>query len=238
MADEALVVRGFETLLSVPGALATPTHQSGDQDQDTMTHSDVEMQVQAFVSGTDPSVSKAMRNLSRKLEDVEHDIAALQRAMHNADEEPPAPPAPSDSVTSGGWSSWIRSTPASPASPAPVPAPTFGSVMTSPRLRHSPSLNFPARKTADPLGSLGLRVPMPGYIHPQAGPGIVQPRSRTLSTMYMLGLGVKRVSGPSLLTPSGSPRKGLPLLGLYPSGVETATEESQEETDSDDSDVE
>ncbi|KAG6837564.1 hypothetical protein C0991_003528, partial [Blastosporella zonata] len=101
MADEALVVRGFETLLSVPGALATPTHQSGDQDQDTMTHSDVEMQVQAFVSGTDPSVSKAMRNLSRKLEDVEHDIAALQRAMHNADEEPPAPPAPSDSVTSG-----------------------------------------------------------------------------------------------------------------------------------------
>ncbi|KAG6838412.1 hypothetical protein C0991_011796 [Blastosporella zonata] len=219
MADEALVVRGFETLLSVPGALATPTHQSGDQDQDTMTHSDVEMQVQAFVSGTDPSVSKAMRNLSRKLEDVEHDIAALQRAMHNADEEPPAPPAPSDSVTSGGWSSWIRSTPASPASPAPVPAPTFGS-------------------TADPLGSLGLRVPMPGYIHHQAGPGIVQPRSRTLSTMYMLGLGVKRVSGPSLLTPSGSPRKGLPLLGLYPSGVETATEESQEETDSDDSDVE
>ncbi|KAG6845273.1 hypothetical protein H0H87_011682 [Tephrocybe sp. NHM501043] len=231
IADEALAVRGFETLLSVPGALATVTPQAGDDDydHDMMTHSDVEMEVKAFVNGADPSVNKAIRSISRKLEDIEHDISALKLATHDdSDKALGSPPPPSaDTSIGSGWTSWIRSTPASPASPpasAPGPAPTFGSVMTSPRLRHSPSLNFSGRSAADPLSNLGLRVPMPSYI--QAGPAAVQPRSRTLSTMYMLGLGARK-SGPSLLTPSASPRKPS-ALGLRSNGTEFETEVSED----------
>lgn len=75
----------------------------------------------------------------------------------------------------------------------PGPVPTFGNVMTSPRLRHSPSLNFPVQsKKGDPFASLGLRVPMPSYVL-QGTPQAPQ-KSRTVSTMYMLGLGASRPS--------------------------------------------
>ncbi|KAG6892134.1 hypothetical protein C0992_001716, partial [Termitomyces sp. T32_za158] len=88
IADEEIVGRGFEMMLCVPGALASPTpivhlNSEQEQDQDTTTHLDVENQVKAFVDGTDPSVDKAIRSLSQKLEDIEHDIAVLQRSVHD-----------------------------------------------------------------------------------------------------------------------------------------------------------
>ncbi|KAJ7303672.1 hypothetical protein DFH08DRAFT_903875, partial [Mycena albidolilacea] len=66
--------------------------------------------------------------------------------------------------------------------------------MTSPRLRHSSSAARLAVKHAaqgDPFESLGLRVPMPTYVpqqrQAQAAPAA---RQRTISGVYMLGLGV------------------------------------------------
>ncbi|GLB34477.1 hypothetical protein LshimejAT787_0200420 [Lyophyllum shimeji] len=251
VADEALAARGFETLLSVPGALALSS-PSADQDEDTPSRSDIERQVEEFVSGTDPGVEKALRNLSRKLDDIQHDIAVLKRAVHD-EVAAPSPPATAP-ATNGGWASWIRSPPvsASPASPASGlgsaggPAPTFGNVMTTPRLRHSPSLNLygslgrrvPSEAAQDPLASLGLRVPMPSYVH-HAHPAhqpLPQPRSRTLSTMYMLGLGARRPSGP--LAPSASPMTAGPPPSLRVDDEATESEETDVDDDEDDTDVE
>ncbi|KAF8065372.1 hypothetical protein FPV67DRAFT_1628753 [Lyophyllum atratum] len=237
MADEALVARGFETLLSIPGALSS-TSTLGD-DQDAPSRSDVERQIEEFVSGTDVSVEKALRSLSRKLEDIEHDITALKRAIHD-DVFTSLPPLTAPATNGGGessWTSWIRSPPLSPANSlasATSPAPTFGNVMTTPRLRHSPSLNFqgsqgrrvPSDTGKDPLSSLGLRVPMPSYIHHAVQQP--QPRSRTLSTMYMLGLGARRPSVPLATSPRPSPRKNGPPPG--------AGDETEEETDADEED--
>ncbi|KAG6872405.1 hypothetical protein C0995_009995, partial [Termitomyces sp. Mi166 len=102
IADEEIVGKGFEMMLCVPGALTT-TPSLGlekDGDQDVMTHSDLENQVEAFVKGTDPSVNKAVRNLSRKLEDIEHDIAVLQRAVH--DDDSLLSPSPSIAAAANG----------------------------------------------------------------------------------------------------------------------------------------
>ncbi|KAG5649943.1 hypothetical protein H0H81_001374 [Sphagnurus paluster] len=279
IADEALVARGYETLLSVPGALPSPSpssyssHSSASQaspyplsvhddlDDHGPTRADIEQQIQAFVSGTDPGVAKALRGLTRKLEDVQHDIAALKRAVHEEATAPPLPPPSAPATTgtnaAGGWASWIRS----PASPASHPAssserPTFGNVMTTPRLRHSPSLNFGSVRRpgvelsagSDPFASLGLRVPMPSYSSTSVGyaPPLLpqqEPRTRTVSTMYMLGLGGRRPSGPlgrvaPSSSPTPSPRKStiaasMPMgLGLG-GGIRGKVQQGDGETDTD-----
>lgn len=83
--------------------------------------------------------------------------------------------APSGSGSSSSWTSWLRNAssplaaPPRPASPAePM---TFGNIMTSPRLRHSPSLTNSLKRSPsatpsdsnDVLGSLNLKVPMPKF---------------------------------------------------------------------------
>lgn len=265
IADEEVVGRGFEMMLCVPGALASsPTlhvhlNSEQEQDQDTMTHSDVERQVEAFVDGTDPSVNKAVWTLSRKLEDIEHDIAVLQRVVHDVNDTDAALLSPHSSSTAttnanegggGGWTSWIRNTPTSLPSSSPsltshTPlastsslglSPKFGSIISSPRLRHVPSFDFPGAggKQVDPLATLGLRVPMPSYIQHQL-PAAVHQSSRTLSTTYMLGLGARSVSGSG--NGSGffggltSPRKGVaaPQMQDGNGGEEDEGEESDVE---------
>ena len=208
IADESLLARGYETLLTIPGALASPDHKGQSSSEAAPLRSEVELQIEAFVSGTEPSVRKAQESLTHKLSDVQHDIAVLKRAIHDPEDEvspgpvqsEPAgwsPPlfgpvpatAPVTGSRSGGWASWIRGSPSRPSSPAP----TFGNVMTSPRLRHSPSLNpsGPGRTgkpylfgagNKDPLASLGLRVPMPSYV-PLQVPARPTATSRTVSTM-------------------------------------------------------
>ncbi|KAF8163788.1 hypothetical protein B0H34DRAFT_837938 [Crassisporium funariophilum] len=245
--DEILLAKGYETLLSVPGALATTSPQSdlaSSSAQDLPpTQSEVEIQVEAFISGTDQTIQKARQNFARKLEDVQHDIAALKRAIHEPDIFAPdsaslLSPAPTLTPTTAskndpgpGWTSWIRSSPSRPSTPSTAglgATPTFGHIMTSPRLRQSPSLNnFHQKKGGygllgdhghgykDPLGSLGLRVPMPSFNFVQRpdGTGLTSPttpipqRTRTVSTMYMLGLGASaRARTPSSAT--------LPGLGI------------------------
>ena len=121
------------------------------------TQSELEIQVQAFIIGTDPSVMKACENFSKKLEDVQHDIAVLKRAIHNPDPEimiadgpELSSQTPTTSETGGrGWASWIRSPSGPPFSASSAKhfgglgsSSTFGSIMTSPhRLNYSSSLN-------------------------------------------------------------------------------------------------
>jgi hypothetical protein len=208
IADEALMARGFEALLSVPGALSSTSFSSlsqphaHDDHEAAPSQSDVENQIEAFISGTDLGVQKSQRSLSRKLDDIQHDIASIKLAVHDTVLAPPTPTtAPASNGGGGGWTSWIRSSPSVPLNPGsasglglgPGPAPTFGNVMTSPRLRHSPSLNFQVQsKKGDPFASLGLRVPMPSYV--LQGASQAPQRSRTVSTMYMLGLGARQPS--------------------------------------------
>ncbi|KAK0496736.1 hypothetical protein EDD18DRAFT_1352579 [Armillaria luteobubalina] len=168
IADEDLLVHGFETILTVPGAL-------DDKSGDSPTLEEVEAQIDAFISGSDPAVKKTQQNLSQKLDDIQHDIAAIKRAIHDPDLLSPIPPSPSS-----GWISWA-SRPSSPS------ATTFGNVMTNPKLRQAQSMNFPTRK--DPYANLGLRVSMP--LSPPVSSVSVEnwgPRPRTLSALYSLGL--------------------------------------------------
>jgi len=225
VADEALVARGYEALLSVLGALSSAStpllSQSHSSDHESMpSQSEVESQIGAFISGTDLVVQKSQGSLSRKLEDIQHDIASLKLAVHDMVLAPPTPltaPATNGSSGRGGWTSWMRSSPSVPSTPGsatdlglgPGPTPTFGNVMTSPKLRHSPSLNFQVQsKKENPFASLGLRVPMPCYV-PQ-GVSQVSQRSRTMSTMYVLGLGARRPSdtGGSFVSLAQQPETG------------------------------
>ncbi|PPQ82812.1 hypothetical protein CVT25_009190 [Psilocybe cyanescens] len=236
--DETLLAKGYEALLSIPGALLGVHEQEPEkstnvdsisggshipQDNEVPIQSEVEKQIEAFVAGTDPAVRKARDTFMRKLEDVQHDIAALKRAIHDP-ESLEAPNISADSSasnsslvsphtdntntngtgTANGWTSWIRGSPSKPSSPASVapslgPSPTFGSIMTSPRLRSTSSTgnfhqnqgagqNNPSRsrkgsffgfglgggteQMKDPLAVLGLKVPMPSFAGAAVAPGV------------------------------------------------------------------
>ena len=182
ISDEEVLAKGYEVLLCVPGALYSSfapapsllsqsypddgedqTFAPNDSSSIPPTQSELEIQVEAFIAGTDPSVTKAREGFSKKLEDVQHDIAILKKATHDPDPEMMIDDRPELSsqlseTGSRGWTSWIRSSsgPSTPlsastttASPKHVgglgPSPMFGSIMTSPhRLKHSPSLNLNA----------------------------------------------------------------------------------------------
>lgn len=207
IADEALLARGFETLLAIPAAMAggiVDPRKAPTIDED---------QIAAFVSGSDPNVQRAEQSLRRKLEDVEHDIAALKRAIFEMDTPPVTPEVVSPLSPSGngngngnvaavgnngGWSSWIRGgRGGGNGSPSSSPIqPTFGDVMTSPKLRHVRSMHLHLRNGStesipDPFAHMGLRVAMP---RAQRAVPTVESRGirpRTLSTMYMLGIGAR-----------------------------------------------
>ncbi|KAI0293560.1 hypothetical protein BC826DRAFT_1014818 [Russula brevipes] len=170
IADEERVARGYATLLTVPGAIT-----SAAEAQD----------------GTDATVARAQSQFARKREDLEHDVAALKRAVH-------APPQTQTQMPAPPSSSSPSSRPATPSSWTSLaaglfaPSPTFGAVVTSPRTRRAVSAE------AGPLAALQqqLRIPMPElHHHHQAAPSpsSVQPgpRARTTSGMYMLGLGMR-----------------------------------------------
>jgi len=230
VSDEALLAKGYEALLCVPGAMAASIpirdgeEHASKSDEPTPIRSEVEKQIEEFVLGDDSVVRKARETFMRKLEDVQHDIVSLKRAIYDPDSltiplsassssssphfqnlTPSASTStlnlaatskPDSANGGGGWTSWIRgspSRPSSPAQPAMGPAPTFGNIMTSPRLRHSPSTgNFqnqpqtqtqnqgsgsrrgsffnlgagaasPDVQTKDPLAQLGLKISMPNF---------------------------------------------------------------------------
>ncbi|KAI0050879.1 hypothetical protein FA95DRAFT_1603157 [Auriscalpium vulgare] len=190
VADEERISRGYVTLLSVPGAISSQSEAA-----------DVERAVNAFVDGTDSGVSRALTQFQRKLDDLEHDIAAVKLAVHSSPEiaeDRPSTPPPDNAGSS--WTSLAAGffTPSRPASPAP----TFGSVMTTPRLRRAPSFTTRARAPSievpppNPFAALDLRIPMPEHtvaLSPNSSRPSA-PRARTTSGMYMLGLGMRSSS--------------------------------------------
>ena len=211
IADEERIASGYEALLSIPGAMSS----CDDVIAENMDEREVIKEVQAFVDGTDHAVAKATQQFAQKLDDLEHDIASIKRTLYeltsSSDDDalspsvsiPSAKPAPSPS-----WSAWTPSFLSPPRSTSP--APTFGSVMTSPRLRHSSSFSHPRERPnddslTDPLASLGLRIVLPPAQSPTYSPGLspspfggphVGPRQRATSRMFMLGLGMRSTSAP------------------------------------------
>jgi hypothetical protein len=192
IADEERVARGYATLLAVPGAIASVTEAQ-----------DAESAVRAFVEGSDATVARAQSQFARKRDDLEHDIAAFKRAVHELSQAqaqaqvPPSPPpssrpaTPATTNTPSSWTSLAAGLFASggPSRPA-SPSPTFGAVVTSPRTRRVVSSD------SGPLAILQhqLRIPMPELHHHQAAISpSVRPgsRARTTSGMYMLGLGMR-----------------------------------------------
>ncbi|KAJ8087285.1 hypothetical protein PM082_006115 [Marasmius tenuissimus] len=265
-ADEALMAHGYETMLLVPGATLSPSpsHTRGLSHESvvaTPTLGDLESRMRAFASGSDPAVQKARLNLEQKLADVQHDIAKLKLAIYeqqqqqqpaeDATEIEPSPASATPS-SSSGWASWLSSPNSRPSSPSP--APTFGNVMTTPRLRHASSITrlkqqqqqhnlSPSPREDDTFANLGLKIAMPSinisnsyrsasFSHSNSASPIQ--RSRTVS---MLGLGGApgRGSGssPRLLSAGGpaSPARVPSSISRSPSSslvVENGAEEEEE----------
>ena len=180
-ADEERVTQAFQTLIRVKGAIASEEEM-------------VELgeKVTAFVEGTDKSVSRAMGQFSQKLDDLTHDIASIKAFIHDLPDHVPEPP--KSPVT---WSTFTANLLGQrPPSRSASPAPTFGSVMTTPRLRHAPSLphlrKSPTLELSDPLAGLNLRIPIPALIPiPSSAPAARPPsrQQRTASGMHTLGFG-------------------------------------------------
>ncbi|KIP08889.1 hypothetical protein PHLGIDRAFT_34766 [Phlebiopsis gigantea 11061_1 CR5-6] len=207
VADEERIVVGYETLLSVPGSL-----------DDDMDEGKLQDDIEAFIDGSNSVVARATQQFTRKLDDLEHDVAAVKRAIYEL-----ADAAPAAVTTPQGWSSWTAGI---LGGPRPVsPAPTFGSVMTTPRVRppsfsfgHRPAPPADAEESASPFASLGLRIAMPAHVAAPARPflspvGSVArgPRPRVSSTsLFGLGLGA-RSSSFTFASPgsSRSPSSGL-----------------------------
>lgn len=259
-ADEALLAQGYQTMLSVlashdlsnvsslNSSYALAHSLSQDLYQDLEPSADeLEAQIRGFISGADLNVQRARQSLSRKLADVQNDIAVLKRTMHDFDAFGLPSPATThiedgtnnDINGNSGWTSWIRGTSARPASPSP--AQTFGHVMTNPRLKHSSSFHqdlAPRRRGSvttsqqiHPFANLDLRVSMPALSSPLSSaraavfspPGLDWngPRTRTVSTMNMLGLGTAR----SASTGTGGSSR--------PQASSTSEEERKEDSDDD-----
>ena len=197
ISDEEVMGRGYEALLMLPGALSStvvpssPVPVLDDEKGDdgviggTGLVVDAEAEMRAFIDGTDPMVSRAMGLFKKKLEDIEHDVVIVKKALHDPSSLfPSSPPITKtrmepplststldDSPGPGtGWGSWIRTPISRPLTPtAPVPAPTFGSVMTSrSRMLRRTAATFglssgSRAKSSDAVNSLGLKVPMPDF---------------------------------------------------------------------------
>ncbi|KAI0636522.1 hypothetical protein C8Q77DRAFT_1049756 [Trametes polyzona] len=249
IADEERIASGYEALLSIPGAM---THSDDSENVDS---SEMLKEIAAFVEGTDRVVEKANQSFSQKLDDLQHDIASIKRALHelalSAPDESSLSPSEASAhpSVSPKWSGWTPSflSPSRSASPAP----TFGSVMTSPRLRHSASFTRPRESPVeappDPIANLGLRIAVPSPVRspsygggltagPAAGPQRAGPRQRTTSGMFMLGLGMRSTSFGSSLNVhhagATASRTSLVNAGASPSTSRLSSTVSPKEEDS------
>ena len=207
--DEERATQAFQTLLGVKGAITSEEEMA-----------DLEQKITAFIEGTDKSISQAMRQFSQKLDDLTHDIASIKAFVHNIPDDVPEP-----SKSSGGWSTITAGLLGQrPHSRPASPAPTFGSVITTPRLRHAPSIpqlrKSPTQELPDPLAELHLRIPIPSPMPIPSSPPIVRPPSRqqrTVSGMHILGFGPR---GGLLGSPNTSRRTSLSQAPVFDETVE------------------
>ncbi|KAL5490243.1 hypothetical protein ACEPAI_5076 [Sanghuangporus weigelae] len=225
ISDEERIAKGFQMLLSVPGAFS-----------DEVNEQEILRQIEAFLDGSDPAVQRSQEILKRKLDDLEHDIASVKYAMHSS-----ASPMfasedlqePTNVRNNSGWTSWTGSILGSSRSPSP--APSFGAVMTSPRLRQSSStrsLRGETNNVQNPLATLRLRVPMPNnFLHQGEHPSSpAKQRARHHVTTNLLGLGLR----------GGLVRQGIsrPPLSFANNHNDSAKPASDKETRDLDNDIE
>lgn len=214
IADEELAARGFETLLSVPDALV-------DADERVET----EAKATRFVNGTDEDVRKALERFGKKLEDVQHDVAILKHAVHEA--LLPGAEVEEEGATeteNTGWSSWtagLLRTASGPPRPTSA-GPTFSSVVFSPRFRRGSSQRLRGTtENGTPFADLGLRIPMPPLAAQQphnkyGGLGLGMAPGRSV---YSIGLGARSSSmivgiGLGSLVSSPSPARSVPTTPM------------------------
>ncbi|KZT71338.1 hypothetical protein DAEQUDRAFT_810018 [Daedalea quercina L-15889] len=211
ISDEARIASGYEALLTIPGAMS-----------DEVDRVAVEAEMHAFVDGTGKAVKRATEGFNRKLDDLQHDIASVKRALHDLTAAAvESPVATSPAATPPSWTSWTTNllSPSRSASASPGPAPTFGSVMTSPRLRQASFSSHPRKASDpdspsphhDPFAGLDLRIAMPAHVVPAypAAPPRTTPRPRVSSTTYMLGLGARSSFGLNTMGGAKSPQSPL-----------------------------
>jgi hypothetical protein len=166
-ADEALLAHGFEALLSIPGAMSPSPSSSSisvNEYSPQPESQDLEADIRAFVDGTEASVRKALQGFNSRLEDIQHDIAIIKLATHNL--QSPVTGEPIESLRTGRILDFGES--------------VHGAI--------SDSTSDHDRKAIDPFANLGLRVPMPRYVHKPSLRQKAQPRKS--SGMHMLGLGL------------------------------------------------
>ncbi|GJE90688.1 hypothetical protein PsYK624_068320 [Phanerochaete sordida] len=249
VADEERIVTGYETLISVTGAL-----------DEEMDESKLQEDIRAFVDGSDRAVTRAMTQFSRKLDDLQHDIASIKKALYEITADDAA--RPTTPTKNASWSTWTAGILGTSAPSRPVsPAPSFGTVMTSPRQRQAsfslarrPSTPLlahgrtPSDDGADPFASLGLRIPMPVHVMPAPAlpktgtflssmsmgtplrPG---PKQRASSaSLFALGLGARGSTFSFAQSPSRMPSSS--ALGKQEEVKEVDSKEaSGDESDSD-----
>ena len=183
VADEERITRGYQALLSIPGALS-----------DEVNADQVKAQILQFAEGSDVGVQKAIEVLKHKLDDLQNDIAILKRALHETassiDERDTSLAQGHRSVS--GWVSWTNTFLTASRSPSPAPVPTFGAVVTSPRLYHAPPLQRfrpSSDDTQSAFAGLGLRIATPTTIFGRQAAQETIPRHRVSSTMFNVGIG-------------------------------------------------
>jgi hypothetical protein len=225
IADEERILRGYATLLAVPGAISSAEEAE-----------DVEHALRAFVNGSDASVARAQSQFARKRDDLEHDIAALKRAVHELSTSLPLVTGTTTTTSPSLLPSSSRPTTPTAAAAAPAamnaswtslpglglfsagslrpssPSPTFGSVVTSPRPRRVPTEGGASGGLLAALQQQ-LRISMPElhthhHLAPRSSPSPARlgQRSRTTSGMYMLGLGMQNGVIPVESRKMSSPR--------------------------------
>ena len=180
MADEERIAQGYETMLRVPGAMAVA---NGDE---------ARRELQSFLDGTAPTVIKARETYTTKLADLQHDIAQVKRAFHELEESSEAHVQPTKAPPA--WPSWTPFLSTSPKRSS-SPAPTFGTVITTPRPNRISSLSSRSSneslQVSDIYTHLDLRIPMPSQSHTNSLP-MKSPKFRSSASsgrMYLLGLG-------------------------------------------------
>ena len=185
IADDERVAKGYETLLVVPGALADI------EDLEQLTK-----EVEAFVEGTGEAAQSTLRRLNGKLDNLEHDIAVLKRKVHETSVSDDAVEDEDNKAAPLSWASWTGSL--LPSSRPSSPAPTFGSVITSPHRRqfsNSSRMSPDVQATREEgYPGLGLRIPMPrarttSYLEVGRRTPVTGPRLRTTSSLFNLGIG-------------------------------------------------
>ena len=202
IADEERLAKGFETILSVSDATSMGDGLVG-----------VEEKIAAFVDASDPNVAKAQENFTRKLSDLEHDIALLKRAVHEVafsaptldGQEVPAP------VSSSPWTrmSGLLST-SNTLRPA---SPVGGLIGTTRRRSSSTSINAldltaPAsdsgRYTPIDIAELPFRIEMPRPSTRSPTPTRQHPFMPTFPSFNARLQNQRAVSSPMALTPRSS----------------------------------